>query len=144
MLSKKTNRFVSEVFLWKEMITNCNIFVGLYLLNICWQENYLICEVIQNDLRFIYSSLPSLFFLVLCITFSGTLLHMEHLKHPVCHLWPPASFSSAAYTDFPHFGHFGISIGLKGIFFDFSVSLRLTSTAHYCIPPCPACTECGL
>lgn len=40
---------------------------------------------------------------------------LPHLKHVLCHFWPPASRSSAAYTDFPHLGHFGFSGGLKGI-----------------------------
>lgn len=33
----------------------------------------------------------------------------------MCHLSPPATRSSAAYTDLPHLGHLGCSTGLKGI-----------------------------
>ena len=32
------------------------------------------------------------------VVLSSLLLQAEHLKHPLCHLKPPASFSSAAYT----------------------------------------------
>lgn len=46
---------------------------------------------------------------------SSILPHIPHLKHPLCHLCPPATRSSAAYTDLPHLGHFGFSAGLKGI-----------------------------
>lgn len=40
---------------------------------------------------------------------------LPHLKHILCHLSPPATRSSAAYTDLPHLGHLGCSTGLKGI-----------------------------
>lgn len=36
-----------------------------------------------------------------------------HLKQNLCHLYPPAHISSAAYTDFPHFGHFACSKALN-------------------------------
>ena len=31
--------------------------------------------------------------------------------------YPPAHIFSAAYTDFPHFGHFDVTGALNGIFF---------------------------
>ncbi|VEN36187.1 unnamed protein product, partial [Callosobruchus maculatus] len=46
---------------------------------------------------------------------SNILPHLPHLKHDLWNLYPPATRSSAAYTDLPHFGHFGLSAGLKGI-----------------------------
>ena len=86
--------------------------------------------------------LVSLFFLSFKMAISGTLLHMEHLKQPVCHLCPPANFSSAAYTDLLHFGHLGISIGLKGIFFDFGVaSPGFNCSLLYPFPSLPAPSE---
>jgi len=50
---------------------------------------------------------------------SNILLHIPHLKHDLWNLYPPATRSSAAYTDLPHFGHFGFSAGTKGILYDF-------------------------
>lgn len=41
--------------------------------------------------------------------------YLPHLKHILCHFSPPATRSSAAYTDLPHLGHLGFSTGLKGI-----------------------------
>lgn len=41
--------------------------------------------------------------------------YLQHLKQILCHLYPPANFSSAAYTDLSQVGHFGTSAGLKGI-----------------------------
>lgn len=41
--------------------------------------------------------------------------YLPHLKHILCHLYPPAIRSSAAYTDLEHLGHFGCSIATKGI-----------------------------
>lgn len=46
-------------------------------------------------------------------------MHLPHLKHVLWNLYPPATRSSAAYTDLPHFGHFGLSTGTKGILSDF-------------------------
>ena len=37
------------------------------------------------------------------------------MKQTLCHLYPPATFSSAAYTDRPHLGHLGESATLNGI-----------------------------
>ncbi len=42
--------------------------------------------------------------------------HLQHLKQALCHLWPPAIFSSAAKTALLHFGHLAVSLGLNGIF----------------------------
>ena len=43
-------------------------------------------------------------------------LLLLHLKQALCHLWPPAIFSSAAYTDLVHLGHLGASeLALNGI-----------------------------
>lgn len=44
--------------------------------------------------------------------------YLPHLKHPLWYLYPPATRSSAAYTDLVHFGHFGCEAGTKGILFD--------------------------
>jgi len=41
--------------------------------------------------------------------------YLPHLKHILWYLYPPAIRSSAAYTDFTHFGHFGCSMATKGI-----------------------------
>ena len=41
---------------------------------------------------------------------------LQHLKQILCHLQPPATFSSAAKTDRSHLGHFGASGALKGMF----------------------------
>lgn len=45
-------------------------------------------------------------------------LNLPHLKHVLWYLYPPATRSSAAYTDLLHLGHFGFSTGLKGILMD--------------------------
>ena len=41
--------------------------------------------------------------------------YLLHLKQTLCHLCPPASFSSAAYTARSHLGHFDTSGALNGI-----------------------------
>jgi hypothetical protein len=41
--------------------------------------------------------------------------YLPHLKHILWNFSPPATLSSAAYTDLPHLGHLGFSTGLKGI-----------------------------
>nr|CAI5841616.1 unnamed protein product [Callosobruchus analis] len=48
-------------------------------------------------------------------TTNNILDNLPHLKHDLWNLYPPATRSSAAYTDLPHLGHFGLSAGLKGI-----------------------------
>ena len=42
-------------------------------------------------------------------------INLPHLKHCLCHFMPPATRSSAAYTDLEHLGHLEISAGTKGI-----------------------------
>ena len=51
--------------------------------------------------------------------FVFTKKHLPHLKQILCHLYPPAIFSSAAKTDLSHFGHFGACGALKGIISSF-------------------------
>ena len=46
---------------------------------------------------------------------SYTRMFLQHLKQTLCHLNPPATFSSAAYTFLSHLGHLGASGALKGI-----------------------------
>lgn len=41
--------------------------------------------------------------------------NLLHLKQVLWNLYPPATRSSAAYTDLPHLGHLGVSTGVKGI-----------------------------
>lgn len=41
--------------------------------------------------------------------------HLLHLKQVLWNLYPPATRSSAAYTDLLHLGHLGVSAATKGI-----------------------------
>ena len=58
---------------------------------------------------------PKTIRIVLVIKYFRRKVYLLHLKQTLCHLCPPASFSSAAYTDRSHLGHIGASGALNGM-----------------------------
>ena len=62
--------------------------------------------------------------------FVFTKKYLPHLKQILCHLYPPAIFSSAAKTDLAHFGHCGACGALKGIISSFLRSRKSNRTGY--------------
>ena len=100
-----------------------NIILSLLLISNCKRNaiNVLLAFIFKNVLvlctKYVSTRVYSYCVNDACKALQGVRLtwNIPQRRHIGCHFFPPASFSSAAYTDLSHRGHFSCWAGVKGI-----------------------------